>query len=62
MMRHKYFSALLLVALGLLFLAHNFGFLPSFGQMWALWWPLVLIIVGVNLLFRRPKNKDDKDE
>lgn len=47
---------LILILVGLVFLAHNLGYLP-FGplrQFLATWWPLILIIVGVaGLLGRR---------
>jgi hypothetical protein len=41
----------LLVALGLLFLAGNFGYRTWF--VWDRWWPLLLIAIGVILLYRR---------
>jgi hypothetical protein len=49
--------AILLIALGLLFLAGNLGLLDwdYIGQLWRLWqlWPLLLIILGIALFFGR---------
>jgi len=41
---------IVLVALGLLFLAGNFGYRTWFA--WDRWWPLLLIAIGVILLYR----------
>jgi hypothetical protein len=41
---------LVLVALGLLFLAGNFGY-HTWG-VWDRWWPLLLIAIGVIMLYR----------
>lgn len=53
-MNHKFFTPLLLIALGLMFLAHNLGVWPNLGQLWATCWPLILIAVGLNH-FTRPR-------
>lgn len=42
-----------LVAVGLIFLLANFGFLDWFT--WGRWWPLILIAVGVAMLVRRSR-------
>jgi uncharacterized integral membrane protein len=45
----------ILILLGLIFLAHNLGFLP-FGVLrdfFSTWWPLILIALGVAGLARR---------
>lgn len=42
-----------LVAVGLIFLLANFGFLDWFA--WGRWWPLILIAVGVAMLVRRSR-------
>ena len=53
-MRSKSFIApLILVTLGVLFLLSNLGWIPHLGPLFARWWPLILIIVGVSLLLRR---------
>ena len=42
---------ILLVVLGLLFLSANFGYGTWFN--WDRWWPVVLIVLGVVMLYRR---------
>jgi hypothetical protein len=39
----------ILIILGVLFLAHNLGYLPfrEVRELLATWWPLILIAVGV---------------
>lgn len=44
-------GGIILIAIGLLFLANNFN-LFSWGYLWRLW-PLILVAVGVTLLFPR---------
>lgn len=46
-------AAIILIALGALFLLSNLGLLPRIGPLIAKWWPLILIVVGVSLLWRR---------
>jgi len=46
-------AAIVLIVLGALFLLSNFGMLPRLGPLFAQWWPLILIIVGVSMLVRR---------
>jgi hypothetical protein len=46
-------GALVLIALGALFLLSNFGWIPRLGPVFAQWWPVILIVVGVYLLVRR---------
>lgn len=49
-------SGIILIVLGCLFLAHNFG-LFDWGWL-RQWWPLILIAVGVWSIFdRRPGDK-----
>ncbi len=47
------FSGILLVVLGALFLADQFHVL-SFGQLFARWWPALLILSGLLNLLERP--------
>lgn len=42
---------IVLVALGLLFLSGNFGYRTWFD--WDRWWPVLLIVLGVIMLYRR---------
>jgi hypothetical protein len=46
-------GALVLIVLGALFLLSNFGWIPRLGPLFAQWWPLILVIVGVYLLVGR---------
>ena len=46
-------GAVILIALGVLFLLSNFGMLPRLGPLFAQWWPVILIIAGVSMLLRR---------
>lgn len=43
--------AILLIAVGLLFLANNLGWTDvGLGNLISTWWPLILIAVGLGLL------------
>jgi hypothetical protein len=53
MFRKSIFAPLVLVVLGALFLLSNLGVLPHLGPLFARWWPLILIAVGLLLLSRR---------
>ena len=46
-------AALILIVLGVAFLLSNLGLLPRLGPLFAKWWPLILIGVGVTMLLRR---------
>jgi lipopolysaccharide export LptBFGC system permease protein LptF len=46
-------AAIILIALGTLFLLSNLGLVPRIGPLIAKWWPLILIVVGASLLWRR---------
>jgi hypothetical protein len=46
-------GAVILIVLGALFLLSNLGWLPRLGPLFAQWWPLILIVVGVTMLVRR---------
>ena len=49
-----YLSAFILIAIGLLFLLQNLGIADiNLGHLIATWWPLILIVVGVSMLFKR---------
>ncbi|WP_379655618.1 LiaI-LiaF-like domain-containing protein [Pseudoxanthomonas sp. UC19_8] len=53
-MRRHLIPALILIVLGTLFLLENLGFSRlDVGQLIATWWPLLLILGGINLLLRR---------
>jgi hypothetical protein len=46
-------GAVILIVLGALFLLSNLGLIPNLGPIFAKWWPLILIIIGVSSLARR---------
>ena len=52
--RRSYFGPILLIVIGLVFLGMNIGIIPEegWGTIWRLW-PLLLIIGGLDDLFRR---------
>ena len=53
MFRKSILAPLILIGLGVLFLLSNLGLLPHLGPIFAKWWPLILVAVGVSLLLRR---------
>ena len=47
-------SALVLIGLGLFFLARNLGWIDgSLGALIATWWPAILVAVGIGMLVKR---------
>ena len=47
-------SALILIVLGLFFLARNLGWIDgSLGALIATWWPAILVAVGIGMLVKR---------
>ncbi|WDS36442.1 DUF5668 domain-containing protein [Pseudoxanthomonas sp.] len=53
-MRRHLIPALVLIVLGTLFLLDNLGFSTfDAGHLISTWWPLLLILAGVNLLLKR---------
>jgi cytochrome c biogenesis protein CcdA len=51
------FAAIVLVVVGALFLLTNLGVLNiNLGEILRVWWPLILIIVGLSLFFT-PRDK-----
>jgi cell wall-active antibiotic response 4TMS protein YvqF len=51
-MRSK-IGAWILIVLGAVFLAANLGWIPRLGPLLAVWWPAILIAVGVWILLKR---------
>jgi lipopolysaccharide export LptBFGC system permease protein LptF len=47
--------AFILIALGVIFLGVNTGYIQAvpLRTLLATWWPVVLILVGISLLFRK---------
>lgn len=55
-MRSNIVAALILIVVGLLFLANNLGWTNiSIGRLITTWWPAILVAVGVGMLFGRGK-------
>ncbi|WP_225763378.1 DUF5668 domain-containing protein [Stenotrophomonas sp. Marseille-Q4652] len=53
-MRSNLFAALILIIVGLFFLAKNLGWINgNIGSIFATWWPALLVAVGIGLLFGR---------
>jgi len=53
-MKGNIIAALVLVVVGTLFLLRNLGFnVPGLGNLISTWWPAILIVVGLGLLFNR---------
>lgn len=53
-MKGHIIAALVLIVVGTLFLLRNLGFeVPGLGHLISTWWPAILIVVGVSLLFGR---------
>ncbi|WP_165488600.1 MULTISPECIES: LiaI-LiaF-like domain-containing protein [Dyella] len=43
---------IILIVIGVLFLLRNLGFDLHLGQLFATWWPVVLIALGIGMFFR----------
>ncbi|QSX77350.1 LiaI-LiaF-like domain-containing protein [Agrilutibacter solisilvae] len=53
-MKGNVVAALVLIVVGTLFLLNNLGFTNlSLGRLISTWWPAILVIVGLGLLFSR---------
>lgn len=53
-MKGHIIAALVLIIVGTLFLLNNLGFTDlSLGRLISTWWPAILIVVGLGLLFNR---------
>jgi len=48
------FAALVLIVVGLFFLARNLGWIDTgLGALLATWWPVGLVAVGIGILLKR---------
>lgn len=45
-------SGIILIVIGILFLMRNFGFSLHLGELFATWWPLLLVVLGISMLFK----------
>jgi len=53
-MKSNLVGAIVLIGIGCLFLLNNLGLTDlSLGRLLTTWWPAILILVGVGLLFKR---------
>ena len=52
----------ILIAVGIVFLLANLGWIPNVGRLFVTWWPLILIIVGISLLIERGILRRDRDD
>ena len=46
-------AAIVLIVLGSLFLLSNLGVIPRLAPLFATWWPLILILIGVTSLLKK---------
>ena len=57
-MKRNLIPALVLIAIGLLFLAQNLGWTNlSLARLIGTWWPAILILVGVGMLLSRSSSR-----
>ncbi|HYM86429.1 MAG TPA: DUF5668 domain-containing protein [Pseudoxanthomonas sp.] len=57
-MKANLIPALILIAVGVLFLLNNLGLTNlSLGTLIRTWWPAILIIVGISMLFKNQGGK-----
>ncbi|HEV8340249.1 MAG TPA: DUF5668 domain-containing protein [bacterium] len=54
--QRQLFAGILLFGLGVIFLLANFGLGSWIG--WDRWWPLILIVIGLVVIFRRGEVED----
>ena len=53
-MKSHIVGPLILIAIGILFLLKNLGLTDlNLGRILSIWWPAILIVVGISLLFKR---------
>ena len=53
-MKSSFVAPLILIVLGLFFLARNLGWIDSsIGTLLATWWPAILVACGIGMLFKR---------
>jgi hypothetical protein len=51
-------GGLIVLAVGVIFLLHNFNLIPSIGKLW----PVIPIIIGVGLIIGALMKKQNRDE
>lgn len=51
---------ILFILIGLLFLANNLNFIQvSIAELIRVYWPVIFILIGVDKLLRKSKNKEE---
>lgn len=57
-MRWRYFFGILVVLIGVGYYVDLSGLAPSFSMLnvWAGWWPVLIVALSLNYLFRQPEN------
>jgi hypothetical protein len=59
-MRSNIVGAMVLIVIGSVFLLDNLGLADiSLGHLIRTWWPAILIVLGISLLFRRNHQRPD---
>ncbi|MEO8365353.1 MAG: DUF5668 domain-containing protein [Pseudoxanthomonas sp.] len=57
-MKANLFPALILIAVGALFLLKNLGLTNlNLGALISTWWPAILILIGISMLFKNRAGK-----
>jgi len=53
-MKSSLIAPVVLIAIGTIFLLDNLGYASiSLSRLFSTWWPAILIVVGLGLLFKR---------
>jgi hypothetical protein len=52
------FFGLLIILIGALLLLNNWGLLE--GGFWGWFWPLLLVVIGLSIILRRPSKSSKK--
>ena len=59
-MRPHLIAPIVLIVVGTIFLLNNLGLTDlHLGQLMRTWWPAILIVVGISLLFKRGRRQDN---
>jgi ATP phosphoribosyltransferase regulatory subunit len=61
-MRARYLLGLILLILGIGYLLEQLAFIKSFGAVLAIWWPLLIVLVGLNQLMEQSGLQGERKE
>lgn len=53
-MSGRYFIGFILLILGIGYLLEQVGVIGSFGALLSIWWPVLVVLLGINMLIRHP--------